>query len=60
MKEKHTVITGYRSRYRNAGRKEKSEILNEFIRLTGHNRKYALRILNRQQAPQALPVVIGK
>jgi hypothetical protein len=53
MKEKQKIITGYRSRYRKAGRKEKTAILNEVRFITGYNRKYALRILNQPQAPQA-------
>jgi hypothetical protein len=61
MKEKQAVTRQVRSRYRQAGRKEKSAILDEFIRITGYkNRKYALRILNKPQAPQAILVVKGK
>ncbi|MDR3160332.1 MAG: hypothetical protein LBU28_01810 [Spirochaetaceae bacterium] len=52
MKEKQKVIAGYRSRYHNAKRKEKAAILNEVQFITGYNRKYALRILNKPQAPQ--------
>jgi hypothetical protein len=33
--------------YRKAGKKEKSKILDEFVRQTGYNRKYALHILTR-------------
>lgn len=33
-------------RYRGAGRVEKGRILDEFCRVTGYNRKYALRVLN--------------
>jgi hypothetical protein len=39
MKEKKAVAGQIRSRYQTANRKEKSEILNECIRLTGYNRK---------------------
>jgi hypothetical protein len=60
MKERQKVIAGYRSRYHNAKRKEKVAILNEVQFITGYNRKYALRILNKPQAPQALLVVNGK
>jgi hypothetical protein len=60
MKEKQKVITGYRSRYRKAGRKEKTAILNEVRFITGYNRKYALRILNQHQAPRALLMVNGE
>ncbi|MDR2052932.1 MAG: hypothetical protein LBP80_05915 [Treponema sp.] len=57
MKEKQKVIAGYRSRYRKADRKGKAAVLNEIQFITGYNRKYAARILNK---PQALLVVNGK
>ncbi|MDR1094864.1 MAG: transposase family protein [Spirochaetaceae bacterium] len=61
MKQKQAVTRQIRSRYLQAGRKEKSAILDEFIKITGYkNRKYALRILNKPQAPQALLVGNGK
>lgn len=34
-------------RYRKAGRKEKTVILNEFVKTTGYNRKYAIDRLNK-------------
>ena len=33
-------------RYRQAGRVEKGRILDEFCKVTGYNRKYAVRVLN--------------
>jgi hypothetical protein len=60
INEKKAVIRQIRSRYQKAKRKEKSDILNECIQLTGYNRKYALRILNTHQVPQVLLVVKGK
>jgi hypothetical protein len=61
MKEKQAVTRPVRSRYLHAGRKEKSAILDEFIKITGYkNRKYALRILNKPQPPQVLPIGNGK
>ncbi|WP_411043180.1 hypothetical protein [Treponema sp. TIM-1] len=58
MKEKKAVTRQVRSHYLKAGRKEKSAILDEFIQITGYkNRKYALHILNKPQAPL---VVTGK
>jgi hypothetical protein len=60
MQEKKAVTVQIRFRYQKAKRKEKSVILNEFIQLTGYNRKYALRILNQHQAPQAILVVNGE
>ena len=46
MKEKQAVTREYRPRYQEAGKKEKSEALDQFIALTGYNRKYAVRVLN--------------
>ncbi|MDR1220062.1 MAG: transposase family protein [Treponema sp.] len=61
MKEKQAVARQVRSRCLQAGRKEKSAILDEFIKITGYkNRKYALRILNKPKPPQALLVGDGK
>jgi hypothetical protein len=61
MQEKQAVSRQVHSRYLHAGRKEKSAILDDFIRITGcKNRKYALRILNKPLEPQALLVVKGK
>ena len=34
-----------RKRYRNATKKEKSQILNEFVTVTGYHRKAAIRLL---------------
>ncbi|MDR1074322.1 MAG: hypothetical protein LBL45_11755 [Treponema sp.] len=53
MKEKQAVAMQVRSRCLQAGRKEKSSILNGFIKITRcKNRKYALHILNKRQPPQ--------
>jgi hypothetical protein len=61
MQEKKAVARQVRSRYQKAGRKEKSAILDEFIKTTGYkNRKYALRALNKPQTAEALIVVKGK
>ena len=45
LKERYAVIRETAKRYRRAGKKEKSTILCEFLRLTGYNRKYAIHIL---------------
>jgi hypothetical protein len=60
MQEKKAVTRQIRSRCQNAQQKEKSDILNEFIQISGYNRKYVLRILNQPPAPQALLAVNGK
>jgi hypothetical protein len=54
MQGKQNVLADYRSRYRNAMRKEKATILNEVQFITGYNRKYAIPVLNRPQSPQAI------
>jgi hypothetical protein len=42
---KQTLTGNLASHYRQAGKKEKTKILDEFIRRTGYNRKYALYLL---------------
>ncbi|MDR2659414.1 MAG: hypothetical protein LBC27_05420, partial [Spirochaetaceae bacterium] len=42
MQGKQNIIADYRSRYRNAKRKEKTTILNEVLFITEYNRKYAI------------------
>ena len=42
-----------RERHRKASRKERSAILDEFVKTTGYHRKYAIALLNgRQQRSQ--------
>jgi hypothetical protein len=41
------LIEAVAGRYRAAGRKEKKEILDEFVRVTGFHRKHAIRELKR-------------
>ena len=45
MKERQSVTRETAARYAAASRKEKTMILNEFIELTGYNRKYAINLL---------------
>ncbi|MDR0590100.1 MAG: transposase, partial [Spirochaetaceae bacterium] len=48
MKEKQTLTREYAPQYRQAeNRKRKTEILDEYIRLTGYHRKYAMALLAR-------------
>ncbi len=41
------ALPKYRERYRGADRGERSEVLDEFCRLTGYHRKYAITLLGR-------------
>jgi hypothetical protein len=45
MREQNALSRHLGSRYQKAGKKEKPQILAEFLKTTGYNRKYALRIL---------------
>ena len=44
------------SRYREAHRKKKSIILNEFIASSGYSRKYAVRLLGKPMAERLAPI----
>jgi hypothetical protein len=46
--------------YQRAGKKEKGLILGQYVRLTGYNRKYAIRILSMPFARTAAMAVDGK
>ena len=46
MKERDSVTKEIANRYKNARKKEKKTILNEYISLTGFNRKYAITKIN--------------
>jgi hypothetical protein len=45
MREKKALTREVGKRYRQAGKKEKTRILDELVKTTGYNRKYALHIL---------------
>jgi len=45
MKEKKALTREVSKRYQQAQKKEKSTILDEVVKTTGYNRKYALHIL---------------
>jgi hypothetical protein len=53
MKEKQKIVTGYRSRYRNADRKEKTAVLDEVQFITGYNRKGKKSVPMRLSHPSA-------
>lgn len=44
---KRELVETIRPRYLKAPRTEKSSIIDEFIAVTGHHRKYATRLLKR-------------
>jgi hypothetical protein len=61
MREKQAVTEQIRDRYRQATKKEKKDILDEFIRITGFkNRKYAIRKLGKSKKQEPLVFVDGK
>lgn len=45
MQAKGALVDSIRTRYYNSRKKDKSRILDEFVAITGHQRKYALRLL---------------
>src|SRR5690242_21325169 len=40
------------ARYRAAGRSQKKEILDEFVKVTGFHRKHAIRVLKKSPKPE--------
>jgi len=46
------LIEAVAARYRAAGRAEKKEILDEFVKVTGFHRKHAIRALKRSARPE--------
>jgi len=45
MKEKYAVIRQTSKRYQKSSKKKKTMILDEFVKITEYNRKYAIHIL---------------
>lgn len=50
---KREVVAVVSQRYRLATRPEKSRILDEFVAMTGYDRKYAIAVLNHPPTPRA-------
>lgn len=58
---KAALVDSIRSRYYEARKKDKSRILDEFVAITGHQRKNALRLLAaKQEANTAPPTIHGR
>src|SRR2546423_5300234 len=51
QQSKHELVVAQRERYRRASRREKGQILDEFVAATGYHRKHALRLF--RQGPPA-------
>ncbi len=47
--ERYAYLKAVKDRYRQADRKSKTLILDEFCHVCGYNRKYAIRLLNRKR-----------
>jgi len=52
MSEKKAVTNKMRDEYRKASKKRKSQILDEFVRLTDYNRNYGARVLRSSKVSQ--------
>ena len=60
MRQKKAVTKELRDRYQRASKKEKTMMLNEFIRLTGYNRCYACQILKKKERLLGYLNIAGK
>ncbi|MDR0760032.1 MAG: hypothetical protein LBF74_07980 [Treponema sp.] len=60
MNERKAVTRETRGEYRKVGKKEKGLILDQYVRLTGYNRKYAIRVLSMRPGKTATGVIDGK
>jgi hypothetical protein len=52
MATRNELLEALRPRYRSATRLEKGRILDEFVALSGHHRKHAIRLLNQMADPE--------
>jgi hypothetical protein len=60
MSEKKSVTREIKGEYRKAGKKDKAVMLDQFVKLTGYNRKYAIRLLSKKEDIQATVIANGK
>jgi hypothetical protein len=58
MNERKAVTRETRGEYHKAGKKEKGLILDQYVRLTGYNRKYAVRVLSKPAADKTVMTVM--
>ena len=50
MRERHTIVRELAPRFRKATKKQRGQILNEFVKLTGYTRCYAAYVLRTSAA----------
>jgi hypothetical protein len=60
MNERKAVTREPRGEYHKAGKKEKGLILDQYVRLTGYNRMYAIRVLSTPPGKITTLVINGK
>ena len=60
MRQKKAITRELRDRYQRASKKEKTMMLNEFIRLTGYNRCYTCQILKKKERVLGYLNIAGK
>jgi hypothetical protein len=60
MNERKAVIRETRGEYHKVGKKETGLIPDQYVRLTGYTRKYAVRVLSSPPAKTAPVVIDGK
>jgi hypothetical protein len=60
MSERKSVAREIKREYRKAGKNGKTVMLDQFIKLTGYNRKYAIRLLSKKADIQAVVTADGK
>jgi len=56
MKESEVYLSSLKLRYKQARKKEKAVILDEFTKTTGHERKYAIKLLRGWYTHTTLPI----
>ena len=52
MATRAELVRAVRERYKGERRREKTQILDEFVAVTGYHRKHALRLLNDEREPE--------